>query len=167
VNVPLGPGTVGASFAGDAFYQAANATKTAIVFAFPSAGVFTLGDLTVSAATPTTTVTWWSENWYLVDILSGGTAPSPFKGFVGAVTLPTTTPAAVCSSSWKTTGGNSPPPPSTVPSYMGVIVATKITKSGHAINGDYVKIVVVKTDPGYSPGPQNAGTGTIVATFCG
>jgi hypothetical protein len=167
VSVPLGPETVSASFAGDAFYQASNATTTAIVFAFPSAGVFTLGDLTVATATPTTTVTWWNNNWYLLNTLSGGTAPSPFKGFVGLVTLPTTTPATICSSSWKTTGGNSPPPPPTVPSYMGAIVATKITKSTRTINGNYVKIVVVKTDPGYSPGPQNSGTGTIVATFCG
>jgi hypothetical protein len=167
VTGPLGPQTVGASFAGDAFYQPANATKTAIVFAFPSTGVFTLGDLTVSAATSSTTVTWWSNNWYLLNILSGGTAPSPFKGFVGAVTLPTTTPANVCSGNWSTTGGNSPPPPATVPSYMGVIVASKITKAGNKLNGNYSKIVVVKTNPGYAPGPQNSGTGTIVATFCG
>jgi Pro-kumamolisin, activation domain/Bacterial Ig-like domain (group 3)/Subtilase family len=167
VTVPLGPETVSASFAGDAFYQASTATATAIVFAFPSAGVFTLGDLTVAAADPSTTVTWWSNNWYLLNTLSGGTAPSPFKGFVGVVTLPTTTPANVCSGTWGTTGGNSPPPPPTVPSYMGVIVATKITKPRNTLNGNYVKIVVVKTNPGYAPGPQNAGTGTIVATFCG
>ena len=167
VTGPLGPQTVGASFAGDAFYQPATATKTAIVFAFPSTGVFTLGDLTVNAATSSTTVTWWSNNWYLLNILSGGTAPSPFKGFVGTVTLPTTTPANVCGSNWATSGGNSPPPPATVPSYMGVIVASKITKSGNKINGNYNKIVVVKTNPGYAPGPQNSGTGTIVATFCG
>jgi IPT/TIG domain/Bacterial Ig-like domain (group 3) len=167
VTGPLGPQTVGASFAGDAHYQPATATKTAIVFAFPSTGVFTLGDLTVNAATPSTTVTWWSNNWYLLNILSGGTAPSPFKGFVGTVTLPTTTPANVCSGTWSTSGGNSPPPPATVPSYMGVIVASKITKAGNKINGNYIKIVVVKTNPGYAPGPQNSGTGTIVATFCG
>lgn len=167
VTGPLGPQTVGASFAGDAFYQPATATKTAIVFAFPSTGVFTLGDLTVSAATSSTTVTWWSNNWYLLNILSGGTAPSPFKGFVATVTLPTTTPANICSGNWSTVGGNSPPPPATVPSYMGVIVASKITKSGNKINGNYSKIVVVKTNPGYAPGPNNSGTGTIVATFCG
>jgi hypothetical protein len=49
---------------------------------------------------------------------------------------------------------------------MGVIVASKITKKGNTISGNYAKIVVVKTDPGYAPGPQNSGTGTIVATFC-
>jgi IPT/TIG domain/Bacterial Ig-like domain (group 3) len=167
VSVPLGPETVGASFAGDAYYQAASASTTAIVFAFPSTGVFTLGNLTVASATPTTTVNWWNNNWYLLNSLSGGTAPPPFKGFVAAVTLPTTTPADICSGSWSSGGGNSPPPPATVPSYMGVAVAGKVTKSGNTINGSYAKIVVVKTDPGYAPGPQNAGTGKIVATFCG
>jgi IPT/TIG domain-containing protein/Big-like domain-containing protein len=166
VTVPLGPQTVGASFAGDAYYQASSATKTAIVFAFPSSGVFTLGDLTVAGASPSTTVTWWNKDWYLLNSLSGGQAPPPFKGFVVSTTLPNTTPANVCSSAWTTSGGNSPPPPATVPSYMGVIVTKKITKSGNTINGSYFKIVVVKTDPGYAPGPNNSGTGKIVATFC-
>ena len=165
VTVPLGPQTVGASFAGDSYYQASSDSKTATVFAFPSSGVFTLGDLTVAGA-GSSTVTWWSNNWYLLDSLSGGQAPPPFKGFVGTVTLPNTTPANICSGTWTTSGGNSPPPPATVPSYMGVIVASKITKKGTAISGGYAKIVVVKTDPGYAPGPLNQGTGKIVATFC-
>ena len=42
-----------------------------------------------------------------------------------------------------------------------------MTKAGATINGNYIKIVVVKTGPGYAPGPENSGTGTIVATFCG
>jgi hypothetical protein len=164
----LGSQTLAASFAGDPYYlPSADSGKTAIVFAFPSTGVFTLGDLTVTRATPTTTVTWWSDNWYQLDALSGGTAPSSFKGFVAVVTLPTKTPANICASSWTTSTGNSPPPPATVPSYMGVIVASKITKAGSTLKSGYAKIVVVKTNPGYAPGPQNAGTGTIVATFCG
>ncbi len=169
VSVPLGPETVGASFAGDAAYQAANASKPAIVFAFPSTGVFTLGDVTANAALPpsTATVTWWSNSWNLLNVLSGGPAPSAFKGFAGVVALPNTSPAAFCSHSWTSSGGNSPPPPATVPSYMGVIVSKKITKTGNTISDGYVKIVVVKTKPGYAPGPFNAGTGTIVATFCG
>ena len=57
-------------------------------------------------------------------------------------------------------------PPSTVPSYMGVLVASSITKTGSTISGNTIKIVVVKTDPGYSGNPGHAGTGTIVATYC-
>ena len=50
---------------------------------------------------------------------------------------------------------------------MGVIVTTNADKSGPNITGRHVKIVVVKTDPGYGPSPGHAGTGKIVATFCG
>jgi Bacterial Ig-like domain (group 3) len=162
----LGSQTLTASFAGDAYYlPSGDSTKTATVFAFPSSGAFALGDLTVAGA-GSSTVTWWSSQWSSMNSLSGGAAPAAFKGFASVVTLPTTSPANVCSGDWTSSGGNSPPPPATVPSYMGVIVPTKITKSGSTIEGNYVKIVVVKTNPGYAPDPANRGTGTIVATFC-
>ena len=163
----LGSLTLTASFAGDGYYlPSSDSSKKAIVFAFPSRGAFALGDLTVAGA-GSSTVTWWGSQWAMLNSLSGGAAPSAFKGFAGVVTLPTTSPADICSGNWTTSGGNSPPPPATVPSYMGVIVPTTITKSGSTIDGDYVKIVVVKTNPGYLPDPSHPGTGTIVATFCG
>jgi len=49
---------------------------------------------------------------------------------------------------------------------MGVLVPSKVTKSGPKISGDANSIVVVKTDPGYAPNPGHAGTGTVVAEFC-
>jgi len=49
---------------------------------------------------------------------------------------------------------------------MGVLVTSKVTKSGSTISGNFAKIVVVKINPGYAPNPMNAGTGTIVATYC-
>ena len=67
---------------------------------------------------------------------------------------------------WTTTGGDSPPPATSVPSYMGVVVAGSATKSGSPISGNSVHIVVVKVDPSYAPNPMSHGTGTIVATFC-
>jgi hypothetical protein len=166
VSVPLGPETVGASFAGDAHYAASSASKAAIVFAFPSNGVFTLGDKTVASATPSTTVTWWADTWSSLNSLTGGAAPNPFKGFVATVTLPTTTPPLSCGSPWTTSPGSSPPPPGSVPSYMGTLVTSKVTKSGSTISGNAVGIVVVKTNPGYSTNPANHGTGQIVAKFC-
>ena len=166
VSVPLGTETLGASFAGDAYYlPSSDSSKKAIVFAFASRGAFALGDKTVSSA-GSSTITWWADNWWQLDSLTGGLAPSAFKGFAGTITLPTTSPANVCSGNWTTTGGNSPPPTTGVPSYMGVVVTSKVTKPGTTIMGAYNHIVVVKTNPGYSPSPSNHGTGTIVATFC-
>jgi hypothetical protein len=166
VTVPLGPEPLKAEFFGDSYYQPSSDTgKTAIVFAFPSRGAFVLGDTTAAGA-GSSTVTWWGDTWSQLNTLSGGTAPAAFKGFAGVITLPTTTPPASCGSAWTTTGGNSPPPVSGIPSYMGVVVASSVTKSGSTISGNSVHIVVVNVNPGYAPDPSDHGTGTIVATFC-
>ncbi|MEP6893593.1 MAG: Ig-like domain-containing protein, partial [Gaiellaceae bacterium] len=168
VTVPLGPEPIKAEFFGDAYYQPSSDTgKTAIVFAFPSRGAFVLGDGTVAGAGPLTTVTWWSHSWWSIDSVSAGPAPASFKGFAGSVTTrPTTSPANVCGTTFKTLPGNSTPPTDDIPSYMGVLVTSSVTKSGNQINGNWAKIVVVKTDLGYSPNAGHPGTGTIVATFC-
>jgi hypothetical protein len=68
---------------------------------------------------------------------------------------------------WTSTPGNSPGPPATLPSYMGVVVSSSVLQSGSAISGDVPKIVVIHTNPGYRPDPGSAGTGTVVATYCG
>jgi len=164
----LGSEPLSASFGGDDYYLPSSDTgKTATVFSFPSRGAFTLGNNTVATAGPTTTVTWWHDLWSSLNSLSGGAAPSPFKGFAGNVTrLPTTSPANVCGNTFSTTSGNSPPPTSDVPAYMGVLVASSVTKSGTTISGRWAKIVVVKVDTGYSPSPGHPGRGKIVATFC-
>jgi hypothetical protein len=50
---------------------------------------------------------------------------------------------------------------------MGVIVPASVTKGQNGnITGVWGQIVVVKTDPGYSPSPGHHGTGRIVASFC-
>ena len=167
-NGPVGPQPLKADFAGDAYYlPSADTGKTAIVFAFPSHGAFVLGDDTVAAATPSTVVTWWDSSWSNIGEISGGQSPSGFKGFADTVvSLPTTSPAKSCGSTWTTTAGNSPPPTTDVPSYMGVIVASSVAKSGSTISGNFSEIVVVITDPGYAPGPGHSGTGRIVAIFC-
>ena len=163
----LGKNTLTAVFAGDTYYLPSSDVDEVIVFAFPSKGAFVLGDTTVSTATSDTAVTWWSDSWWQKNSLSGGVAPLSFKGFAGSVTtLPSTTPANVCGTRFLTTSGNSPPPTSGVPAYMGVIVASSVTKTGSNINGVWGKVVVVKTDTGYSPSPGHPGTGKIVATFC-
>ncbi|MFL5830882.1 MAG: Ig-like domain repeat protein [Solirubrobacteraceae bacterium] len=168
VTVPLGPETVGASFAGDAYYQPSSDSTTAIVFAFPSRGVFTLGDKSAASATATTDLTWWSANWSQLNTLSGGAAPPAYKGFVDTVKLPTTSPVApsACTPNWTSSPGNSSGPPSNVPSYMGTLLTKQVSKSGSQIAGNTIHIVVVKTGSGYEPNPGHDGIGRIVATFC-
>ena len=165
VTAPLGTSVaLGASFAGDAHYLAsADNSQTAVVFAFPSRGDFVLGDVSVASAGPTTHLVWWSSDWSVLNSLSGGVAPTSFKGFAGGGL---SSPPA-CGDTWTTAGGNSPPPVGGIPSYMGVLVSSSAAKSGSAITGKTKKIVVVKTDAGYSPNPGHNGTGTYVATYCG
>ncbi|HEY6963371.1 MAG TPA: hypothetical protein VI408_15915 [Gaiellaceae bacterium] len=158
---PLGPEPLAATFAGDPYYLPSSDTgKTAIVFAFPSSGAFVIGDGAGTA------VTWWSSTWSALNTLSGGIAPASFKGFAGTVTLPTKSPADVCGTTFTTRPGNSPPPAAGIPSYMGVLVASAVTKPGATIDGTWGSIVVVRTDGGYATDPGHPGTGTVVATFC-
>jgi uncharacterized repeat protein (TIGR01451 family) len=163
----LGSIPLSAGFAGDAYYLPSSDTShTAIVFAFPGYGAFALGDLTVASSTPLTTTTWWGHSWRTANSLSGGSAPAAFKGFALHVDLPATSPPTACPSSWTTTPGDSPHPAAAVPSYMGVLVTGKVTRSGSTIGGNVVHVVVVKTDAGYAADAGNPGTGTIVATYC-
>ncbi len=159
---PLGPNTITASFAGDAFYQPSSDTQPVLIFANLSSGSFVLGDQTVNSASPTTDLTWWGAKWWKLNDLSGGSAPAAFKGFADTTSSPPS-----CGKTWTTDPGNSSKPPASVPSYMSVIVADSISKSGNMITGDTPKIVIVKTDPGYANNPGHAGTGTVVATLCG
>lgn len=161
----LGEQELTSTFAGDAFYEpSSDSGDTAIVFAFPSRGAFAIG----SGADRSGTVTWWDDEWSAANPLAGGLAPTSFKGFASTVdALPTTSPATACGTSFTTRPGNSPPPVTDVPSYMGVLVTDRVTKSGSTISGTFSKIVVVRTDEGYAPSPGHPGTGRVVATFCG
>jgi hypothetical protein len=156
---PLGPGTVSASFAGDAFYLPSSDSASTVSFAFPAHGAFVIGD--GNAATGTA-VTFWGAQWWKANTLSGGSAPASFKGFAAS----TSSSPPACGGTWTTGPGNSSDPPSSVPSYMGVIVSSSIGKSGSSISGDTPSIVVVHTDGGYAANPGHAGTGTVVAKVC-
>lgn len=160
LSQPLGPGTITASFAGDGFYLPSSASEPVIVFAFLNRGAMVIGDLDSAIGTP---VAFWGSQWSKTNSLSGGFAPSAFKGFAGVTAEP---PA--CGGAWTTGTGNSAVPPATVPSYMGVIVSSRVLQTGSTVfSGNVVGIVVVKTNPGYGPMPSQVGTGTVVATFCG
>jgi hypothetical protein len=163
----LGGTTITTTFAGDRYYLPTTDTDEVIVFAFPARGAFVVGDQTVSTASTGSSLTWWHDAWYAHNSLSGGQAPSSFKGFAAEVTtLPTTTPADSCGVEFRTRPGSSPPPPAEVPSHMGVIVADDVDKVGNSVVGGWGRIVVVASDAGYRPVAGHPGTGTLVATFC-
>jgi PKD repeat protein len=165
VSSQLGNQTITSVFTGDAYYLPSSDSDQVVVFAFPSRGAFTLGDNTVAGAGGNT-VTWWSHSWSSLNSLSGGQAPSSFKGFASSVTLPQMSPPELCGTTFAAQPGNSGHPPDTVPEYMGVLVTSSVTQAGSTLNGTWSGIVVVHTDPGYGPNPGHPGTGTIVATFC-
>ncbi len=162
VAQPLGPGTVAATFAGDAYYTPSSDDANTIVFAFLTTGSFTVGDLSSGTGSP---VTYWGSSWSGANALSGGAAPSAFKGFVNDLSME----PPVCGAPWTSRqGGNSvgPPPAGAIPSYMGVVVPTGVSKSGSEMSGNTARIVVVQTNPGYDATPGHPGTGTVVAQFC-
>jgi hypothetical protein len=135
------------------------ATCNTLVFAFaPGGGSFSIGDGNSATGTH---VTFWGAQWWKLNSLSGGAAPSAFKGFAKNPAQPS------CGTGWSTDPGNSAPPPNgPLPADMGVIVTSKVTKSGSQISGNTPHIVVVKVDPGYEPNPGHAGTGTVEAQVC-
>jgi hypothetical protein len=170
VNQPLGTQPVSARFAGDSHYAASSdSSQQRLVFSYlPAGGGFALGDKAVANATAGTTLTWWGSQWSALNPLSGGTAPTSFKGFVQTF-AGGSTPDPVCGGTWTTITGNSTMPPAGVPAYMAVVVPSKVTQSGSTtlkISGNITKIVIVKTNPGYQPDPSHPGIGTVVATLC-
>ncbi|MGZ8845201.1 MAG: hypothetical protein ACXW3C_01945 [Pyrinomonadaceae bacterium] len=162
VTQPLGPGTLSADFAGDANYLPSSGVAETIIFSYLSAtggGSFVVGDVNALAGN---SITFWDSQWSNTNELSDGQVPSSFKGFAGS----TSTNPMQCGGSWSTSGGNSSGPPSQVPSYMAVIVSSSITKSGSIISGNISRIVIVRTNQGYSGSPGHSGTGTVVGVFC-
>jgi hypothetical protein len=159
---PLGPTTVTASFAGDVSHFPSNASLGTYLYARgPGGGSFVVGDQSAALGA---NVTFWGAKWAKVNKLSGGDAPDAFKGYAASG-------GAQCGSGWATAPGKSSDPPDTVPlpAYMAVVVTSKVTKSGSAISGPTVHVVIVRTS--YAS-PNNKfelgkdGTGTVVAQLC-
>jgi hypothetical protein len=157
VAQPLGPVSVVSEFAQDDYYLASSDSDSVIVYAFPSRGAFAIGDR--NAATGSA-VTFFGAQWEKDNSLSGGAAPNAFKGFA---TSPGTPPA--CGGTFAADPGNSGAPPATVPSYMGTLVTSKVTKAGSSITGTVTHLVVVKTSS-YGASPGAGGKGTVVAVIC-
>ena len=130
-----------------------------LIFGTSAGGNFVIGDGNSAVGTH---VTFWGAQWAKLNTLSGGPAPSAFKGFEDN---PNTAPA--CGTNWTTGPGNSPPPPAgPLPAFMAVIVSSSISKSGSTISGNTPHVVVVQVNSGYAPNPGHAGTGTVVGVVC-
>jgi hypothetical protein len=122
-------------------------------------GAFVIGDLDAVVGRK---IYFWGSQWAKTNKLSGGAAPSAFKGFANSIGG--TTPN--CGGVWKSDPGNSSGPPNSVPTLITVIASSSVTKSGSVIMGNNRKIIVVKVDPGYGPNPGHEGTGTVVSVTC-
>ena len=107
-------------------------------------------------------VTFWGAQWVQANSLSGGQAPSGFKGFASS----TSPSPASCGGAWTSRAGSSSAPPSSVPAYITVIVSSSVMQSGLTISGNIPQMAIIKTDPSYEPNPGHPGTGTVVAVFC-
>jgi hypothetical protein len=148
-----------AKYEGDETHEATEGATTVTVFS-PTAlarGAFVIGN--DNAAVGGSVTFYEAEQWSRLNSLSGGSAPASFKGFAESSASPPT-----CGEQWTSKPGTSSAPPATVPEYMELVVASKITKSGSTISGNATEVVVVKTNPGY--GPETKGTGKVVAVVC-
>lgn len=150
----LGPSTLTILFGGDTFYAVASTTASVVVFGFATGGAFVVGDQAGN------NVTFWSDRWQDANALSGGSAPSDFKGFENSSAAP------ICGVGWSSSPATSSGPPASVPEYMAVVVASHVQRSGATITGDALHVVVVHVTPGYADNPGHAGTGTVVAVIC-
>ena len=134
---PLGPGAVFANFADDNTHFPSETSAPVVVFAYTARGSFAIGDLAAGAPTVGRNVLFWGDTWSSSNAMSGGSAPNSMKGFV------TSTSAPACGVSWTTGPGDTGLEPTTVPSYMAVIVTSRVAKSGSKISGNTVHVVVV------------------------
>jgi hypothetical protein len=158
--VDLGPWTVQSRWPGDNEHDPVESLpNTFLVYANSvGGGAFVIGDISSRVGV---NVTFWGAQWSKANILSGGPAPDSFKGFENMLNTPSS-----CGGTWSTLPGNSSIPPSNIPTYMSVIASGSVSKKGMLITGDVRKMVVVKSDRGYSADSGHAGTGAVVSVIC-
>jgi hypothetical protein len=156
---PLGPGSVSATFSGDAYYRPTSDTKATVVFAFLTRGIF------VAGADPGfgtgSYVVFWGSGWAKANDFPDMRGNS-FKGFAPSVS---STPPT-CGSTWTAHRGNSNGAPGTMPAYMAVAITDDVVGHRGRLSGEIIEIVIVRTNSGYRPDPGHAGTGTVVAVLC-
>ena len=160
---PVRTDSITAAYAGDYRHNPSSGSGAAKVLSITllERGSFVIGDKNAAVGSA---VTFWGAQWSKLNGLSGGKAPSGFKGFAGT----TSSNPPSCGAGWSTGTGASPvPPPGPLPAFMAVIASSRISQSGSTIfSGNTLHVVVVKTNPGYAPEPDHAGTGSVVGVVC-
>lgn len=159
VDQPVGPTALAADFAGDPYYLASQATAAVVVFSWTPGGNFVIGDGNDGVGE---TATFWADDWNLRNSVSGGIAPSSFKGFANDPSGKTSCGGVA----WTTSGGNSAPPASAVPEYTAVLVTDQVGKKARTISGTKPIIVVVRVNPGYGPSPGKTGNAEVLGQLC-
>jgi hypothetical protein len=156
VAQPLGPGTATASFAGEASFALSSASVPTLVFRYLNGQSFAVGDLSASIGA---TVTYYGGAWAVSNTLSNTAKPPPqFKGFVQQLASDPAQPGGT----WSTPAPDQLVPPPSVPSYMAVLITSRVDRNRSQITGNVTRLAVIQTDPGYSPAASKA-TGRLVA----
>ncbi|MGN6359344.1 MAG: MBG domain-containing protein, partial [Thermomicrobiales bacterium] len=159
LTLPSEQYTLTASFAGDTNLLPSQAAAQTVIVYLPSQFVIWGGNTPNIADTIKLgqTYQFWDSQW--AQQVSGGdyTATNSFKGYANEVSADGKT--------WTSDPGNSSGPPATVPRYLGVIVATQVTKDGSLISGNIAELVVLRVDApqNYQPSPGHTGSGVLVA----
>ena len=156
-NILPGTATASASYAGDPNHVPSSGSATFVITV--QAFNFVIGDNNAAVGDQ---VTFWGAQWARFNSTSGGAVPASFRGFASR----TSTQPATCGATWTSDPGNASGPPATIPEYITVIVSSSITKNGSIVSGNNMKLVIVKTNPGYGPDPGQPGTGTVVSIIC-
>jgi len=164
---PVRSDTITASYGGDALRAPSNESTTVqpLSITVLAGGSFVIGSGESEVGQQ---VTLWSQYWSMWQRLAGGgTWPLGFSGF--AAGIPQNPPR--CGDIW-TSGMASAlaAVPAVMPELIAVVVSSSISSDGSwsssMFQGDTVKVDVVRTDPGYTPGYGGKGTGTVVAQVC-
>jgi hypothetical protein len=156
-NVDPGIATANATYAGDINHDGSSGSATFRITALQVN--FSIGDLNAAVGQK---VTFWGAQWSKKNSLSGGAAPSSFKGFANN----TSPNPANCGGTWTTPAGGDTGAPASVPKFITIIVTSSAIKSGSTIGGNVTKLVIIQVDPGYTPNPDTPGTGTVYSVVC-
>lgn len=103
----------------------------------------------------------WGSQWWKNNFMSGSVSNgvAAFKGYANERDN-------YCGGTWSSRPGNSSNPPARIPQNVLVIVTNTVIKSGPAISGNIVKLVMVDQDGTYGSNPGHSGEGQITQIVC-